>query len=171
MALHGFGTGVKNSFPRQKKFSAITIARNRYTTLPMPITEKRQKEARLWCEATLGRIYYDYHEDVLGSLKRLKHKTKKSKFHLLIFYVTTRTIATIHCIVCFSLNKYIDIQLYVCRKFYPCQSTPSSPSRRSATSPATTTFSSSTQPASFSYPPFCGGGARRRMKMCCCPIR
>ena len=27
----------------EKKFSTITIARNRYTTLPMPITEKRQK--------------------------------------------------------------------------------------------------------------------------------
>ncbi|MEK7699065.1 MAG: hypothetical protein AAB332_01550 [Planctomycetota bacterium] len=27
----------------EKKFSTITTARNRYTTLPMPITEKRQK--------------------------------------------------------------------------------------------------------------------------------
>jgi hypothetical protein len=44
------------------------------------------EEARQWCEATLTRIYYDCHEDVLSGLKRVKAQTQEiqekiDKFH------------------------------------------------------------------------------------------
>jgi len=38
---------------------------------------KETKEARQWCEATLTRIYYDCHEDVLGGLRRIKAQNQE----------------------------------------------------------------------------------------------
>ena len=72
-------------FPRQKKFSTITIARNRYTTLLNAHYGKRQKEARLWCEAGYTMIAT---KTCFSSLKRLKVQTKKSKIKLTPFTTT-----------------------------------------------------------------------------------
>ena len=47
---------------------------------------KETKEARLWCEATLTRIYYDCHEDVLGSLRRLKAQNQEVQDKIDTFY-------------------------------------------------------------------------------------
>lgn len=37
---------------------------------------KESREAKQWCEATLTRIHYGYHEDVLGGLRKMKAQTQ-----------------------------------------------------------------------------------------------
>jgi hypothetical protein len=47
---------------------------------------KETKEARQWCEATLTRIYYGYHADVLSGLGRMKAQTQDVQDKIDTFY-------------------------------------------------------------------------------------
>lgn len=47
---------------------------------------KETKEARQWCEATLTRIYYDCHEDVLDGLRRIKAQNQEVQDKIDTFY-------------------------------------------------------------------------------------
>ncbi len=47
---------------------------------------KETREAQQWCEATLARIYYGSHEDVLGGLGRMKAQTQEVQDKIDKFY-------------------------------------------------------------------------------------
>jgi hypothetical protein len=47
---------------------------------------KETREARQWCEATLTRIYYDCHEDVLSSLGKMKAQNQEVQDKIDTFY-------------------------------------------------------------------------------------
>ena len=47
---------------------------------------KETKESRQWCEATLTRIYYDCHEDVLDGLRRIKAQNQEVQDKIDTFY-------------------------------------------------------------------------------------
>ncbi len=47
---------------------------------------KETREAQQWCEATLARIYYGCHEDVLGGLQRMKAQTQEVQEKIDKFY-------------------------------------------------------------------------------------
>ncbi len=54
---------------------------------------KGSQEAQQWCEATLTRIYYGYHEDVLGGLTKMQAETQEVREKIDKFY----TYLTNHC--------------------------------------------------------------------------
>ncbi len=54
---------------------------------------KETKEARQWCEATLTRIHFGYHEEALGGLGKMKAKTQEVQDKIDRFY----TYLTNHC--------------------------------------------------------------------------
>ncbi len=47
---------------------------------------KETREAQQWCEATLARIYYSYHKEVLGGLGRMKAQTQEVQNKIDKFY-------------------------------------------------------------------------------------
>ncbi len=47
---------------------------------------KETRESRQWCEATLTRIYYDCHEDVLGSFGKMKAQNQEVQDKIDTFY-------------------------------------------------------------------------------------
>jgi len=47
---------------------------------------KESREAQQWFEATLARIYYGCHEDVLGGLQRMKARTQEAQDEIDKFY-------------------------------------------------------------------------------------